>query len=59
MIKLFTLLPLLLCLLWWMYLRQNNWTIEQGKKGFYYIIGLSAVIGLFYILMYFLNHYLY
>ncbi|NVK24552.1 MAG: hypothetical protein HWE10_06470 [Gammaproteobacteria bacterium] len=58
MIKFFFIVPLLLCILWWAYLRQNDWTIEQGKKGFYYIIGLSGVVSLFYLLMYVLNHYL-
>lgn len=58
MVKFFFLIPLLLCLAWLAYLRQNDWTIEQGKKGFLYIIGLSLVVIVFYILMYFLNHYL-
>ena len=58
MVKLFFILPLLLCLAWWTYLRQNNWTLEQGKKGFYYIIGLSLVVSVFYLVMYVLNHYI-
>ncbi len=56
MIRLVFLLPLLLCYLWWLYLRKNGWTIEQGKQGFFYIIGLSGVIGGFYFLMYQINH---
>lgn len=58
MIKLAFLLPLLLCFIWWQYLSKNGWTLEQGKKGFYYIIGLSSVIAGFFLLMYGLNHYL-
>lgn len=56
MIRFFFLLPLLLCVLWWLYLRQNGWTIEQGKKGFFYIIGLTSVVIAFYGVMYLVNH---
>lgn len=58
MIKFFFIIPLLLCLGWWTYLRHNDWSLEQGKKGFFYIIGLSVVVSLFYLVMYVLNHYL-
>jgi hypothetical protein len=56
MIKFFFLIPTLLCIGWFLYLQQNNWTIEEGKKGFIYIIGLSLVVIIFYSLMYLLNH---
>lgn len=56
MIRFFFLLPLLLCVLWWLYLRKNGWTIEQGKKGFFYIIGLTSVVIAFYGVMYLVNH---
>ncbi|NRA52755.1 MAG: hypothetical protein HRU23_01300 [Gammaproteobacteria bacterium] len=39
------LLPLILCLLWALYLKQHNWSLAQGKKGFIYILTLSAIIG--------------
>ena len=57
MVRLIFLLPLLLCFIWWRYLVANGWSVEQGKKGFYYIIGLSGVIAAFFTLMYALNHY--
>ena len=59
MTRFFFLIPLLLCIGWWFYLRKNGWTIEQGKKGFFYIIGLTVVVILFYAVMYFVNHQLY
>lgn len=52
MIRFFFLVPLLLCIFWWLYLRKNNWTIEQGKQGFFYIIGLSAIVMAFYGIVY-------
>lgn len=41
--KLF-LFPLLLSILWWLFLRLNGWTIKQGIKGFYWIAGLSLLL---------------
>lgn len=41
--KLF-LIPIILCLLWVAYLKNNGWSLHQGKKGFYYILGVSGVI---------------
>ncbi|NMH65799.1 hypothetical protein [Shewanella salipaludis] len=45
MAKLF-LLPLLLCLLWTLFLRINGVSLKQGSKGFGYILGISAIIWL-------------
>lgn len=56
MVKFFFIIPLLLSLVWWQYLRMNDWTIEQGKRGFYYIIAFSIAIAGFFGLMYLLNH---
>ena len=50
------LIPILLCFAWWVYLRANDWTIEQGKKGFMYIIGFSLFIGAFFTLMLFVTN---
>ncbi|MDB2374116.1 hypothetical protein [Psychrosphaera haliotis] len=58
MIKFFFIIPLLLSLIWWQYLRINNWSIEQGKRGFFYIIAFSVALAAFFGLMYGLNHYL-
>lgn len=46
MIKLIFIMPLLMFLAWYLYLKQHGWTIRQGKKGFAYIIGFNAAIGL-------------
>jgi hypothetical protein len=45
MIKLLFLLPLLMCGLWYWYLKQHGWTIKQGRKGFGFIIGFNLIIG--------------
>ncbi|MBZ9611129.1 hypothetical protein [Rheinheimera maricola] len=46
MIKLLFLMPLIMSLLWYGYLRQHGWSITQGKKGFAYIIAFNAIIAL-------------
>ncbi|MDB2386324.1 hypothetical protein N9W21_03140 [Shewanella sp.] len=43
MAKLF-LLPLLISLLWVLFLRYNGIPLAQGKKGFMYIIGISLAV---------------
>ena len=49
-IRLF-LLPLILCLLWWGYLHYNGWSVKEGRKGFYYILGIGGAIGAYLSLM--------
>ncbi|MDX1536722.1 MAG: hypothetical protein R3187_03315 [Arsukibacterium sp.] len=46
MVKLLFIIPLLMCVIWYLYLQQNNWTLAQGKKGFLYIISFNLVIAL-------------
>ncbi len=46
MVKLLFLVPLLMCVVWYMYLRQNGWSLAQGKKGFFYILAFNLVIAL-------------
>lgn len=55
MTRYFFILPLLLSLLWLLYLRTNGWTIKQGYKGFVYIAVFSAVIAAFYTTMMFVT----
>ncbi|SDF36049.1 hypothetical protein SAMN04515658_101272 [Idiomarina zobellii] len=55
MIRYFFLIPLLLSLLWLLYLKTNGWTIKQGYKGFVYIAVISAVIAAFYTAMMFIT----
>lgn len=40
----FFLLPIILCLLWTGFLHFNGVPLKQGKKGFVYIIAISASI---------------
>ncbi|BDY03936.1 hypothetical protein [Ferrimonas sp. YFM] len=42
------LLPIILSLLWYLYLTMNGYSLKQGQKGFYWIFGLSlGLIGFF------------
>lgn len=45
------LIPLILSVVWFVYLRINGWTLRQGLKGFIYIGIFSAFIAVFYTLM--------
>jgi len=56
MIRLIFLLPIVLCLLWFFFLKQNNLNIKQGKKGFMYILGFSGFILGFFTLMIFVTN---
>lgn len=38
------LFPIFLCLLWTLFLHFNGVSIKQGKKGFIYIIAISATV---------------
>lgn len=51
-----TLLPLILCLLWFAYLQYNGWTLAQGMQGFMYILGFSSVLAVFLTAMLFLTN---
>lgn len=50
------LLPLVLALLWWLYLFYFRIPWQQGRQGFYWIIGLSGGLVLFLSLMIWLTH---
>ena len=41
------LLPLLVCLGWWLFLHYNGLSLKQGAKGFYAIFTFFGVFGLF------------
>lgn len=56
MLKIIVLIPLILCLLWVGYLKASNYSMEQGKQGFIYILVISMAIGMFYSLMLFITH---
>lgn len=45
------LIPLLLSVIWFVYLRINGWTLKQGLKGFIYIATFSAAIAVIYTIL--------
>ncbi len=51
MIRLLFLIPLILSVVWILYLKSRGYTLKQGKQGFLYIFIFSAVIAVFYTLM--------
>jgi hypothetical protein len=51
MFRLLFLLPVVLCLIWYFFLKKNGVPIKQGKKGFIYILAFSALVLGFFILM--------
>ncbi len=55
MIRLLFLIPLVLSIIWILYLRANDYTLKQGKQGFLYIFIFSGVIAIFYTVMMFLT----
>lgn len=55
MIRLLFLIPIVLCLLWMIYLTFFGYKIRDGKQGFFYILIVSAVIAIFYSLMWWLT----
>ncbi len=56
MIKLLFLLPILMCLFWWQYLKAKDCSLKDGVKGFAYIIGFNTVLIGFFIVMLFATH---
>ncbi len=50
------LVPLLLCLLWYVYLQINGYSLKQGQKGFIYILVFSAgLLGVMSLLLWLTN----
>jgi len=49
------LLPLLLCLIWWMFLRYNGIPLAQGTKGFLWILAIGIGLASFLSLMVYLT----
>lgn len=56
MFRLLFLMPIILCLIWYFFLKQNKIPIKQGKKGFIYILVFSAMVLGFFILMMQVTH---
>jgi len=55
MIRLLFMIPVVLCLLWMIYLTFNGHQIRDGKQGFLYILIFSSVIAAFYTLMWWIT----
>jgi hypothetical protein len=51
MIKLFFLLPIIMCAIWWWYLNNHGYSVKEGIKGFTYILILNTAIILFFTTM--------
>ncbi|WP_198677148.1 hypothetical protein [Aliidiomarina iranensis] len=56
MIRFLFLIPLLLCVIWTLYLQMRGFRIRDGKQGYIYIIVVSAVIAAFYTIMLWLTN---
>lgn len=55
LVQLVFIVPLLLCVAWFLYLKANDYSVEQGKQGFVYILSFSVIIAGFYGVMFFLT----
>ncbi|PWS54012.1 hypothetical protein [Pseudoalteromonas sp. meg-B1] len=51
MFRLLFLLPIILCIGWYFFLRHYAIPLKQGKKGFIYILVFSAFVLGFFVLM--------
>ncbi len=51
MIRLFFILPIIMCAIWWWYLTNRGYSLKEGLKGFIYILVFNAVIVLFFTTM--------
>lgn len=56
MIRLLFMIPLVLCLLWTIFLQLNGYQLRDGVQGYKYILILSAIIAAFYTLMWWLTN---
>lgn len=57
MIRLFFLLPLIMCGIWWAYLNSKGFSAKDGIKGFGYILAFNIIILAFFIMMIFVTDY--
>ncbi|MBY6094409.1 hypothetical protein [Ferrimonas balearica] len=50
------LIPMVLCLLWYIYLQVNGYSLKQGQKGFIYILVFSGgLLGVMSLLLWITN----
>ncbi|WP_170309642.1 hypothetical protein [Litorilituus lipolyticus] len=55
MIRLFFLIPIIMCAIWWWYLTNRGYSLKQGLKGFIYILLFNAIIIGFFVMMIFVT----
>ena len=56
LLRLFFILPIIMCAIWWWYLTKHNYTAKQGLKGFLYIIAFNLIlVGFFTLMIYITN----
>lgn len=51
MIRLFVLMPIVMCVIWWWYLNMKGYTAKDGLKGYLYIFAFNAVIAAFFFVL--------
>lgn len=57
MIRLFFLLPLIMCGIWWAYLNAKGFSAKEGIKGFGYILAFNVIILGFFVIMILVTDY--
>lgn len=56
MIRLFFLIPIIMCAIWWWYINSKGYRVKDAKAGFIYILAFNAlIIGFFILMMYLTN----
>jgi hypothetical protein len=55
-IRLFFLLPITMCAIWWWYLNRRGYSLKEGFRGFMYIFAFNAFVLLFFVMMMWLTH---
>jgi hypothetical protein len=56
MIKLFFLLPIIMCVIWYWYLNNHGYSLKDGLKGFAFILTFNSIIIGFFVMMIYLTH---
>ena len=56
MIKLFFLLPIIMCAIWSWYLNNRGYSLKEGLKGFAFILALNSIIIAFFVMMIYITH---
>jgi hypothetical protein len=56
MIRLFFLLPIMMCAIWWWYLNDKGYSLKEGLRGFIYIVSFNIVLILFFVMMIWITH---